>query len=148
MTASPEGCGVVAHDELCLCDVKITNPTTTTVNIPYGITNGEAIAHYGKWDGTLYHWFKLMEFSYREIHKFRLDEEESTMDKRQFATGRFKRTLPDDVYEFLVEGIRQGVQPTPLKNNIAERFGVTINKSYVTKLRQRLVARGEIKLCE
>lgn len=144
MTQSPQGCGVLEHEETCLCDVVITKPTTTCVRIPYGITNGEAIAHFGKWDGTLYHWFKLMEFSYQAIHRFRLDELESQTDQRQFATGKFKRTLPDDVYAFLVEGIRQGIQPTPLRNNITERFGVTINKSYVTKLRQRLEKRGEL----
>lgn len=146
MTLGPEGCGILEHDEECLCDVVITNPTTTCVTIPYGITNGEAIAHYGRWDGTLYHWFKLMEFSYQEIHKFRTEENEKTINKQHMALerGRFRRTLPDDVYEFLVEGIRQNIQPTPLKNSISERFGVTINKSYVTKLRQRLTARGEL----
>lgn len=144
MTRSPEGCGVIEHVETCLCDVVITHPTTTCVRIPYGITNGEAIAHYGKWDGTLYHWFKLMNFSYREIHAYRLEQMENEMDKRPLATGRFKRTLPDDVYAYLVEGIRQGVQPTPLRDSIAEKFSVTINKSYVTKLKQRLQKRGEL----
>jgi hypothetical protein len=52
--------------------------------------------------------------------------------------------MPDDAYHYLVEGIRDGKQPTPLRQELIDIFGVTIHKSYVTKLRQRLERRGEL----
>ena len=143
MTLGPEGCGIVEHPESCLCDVVLTSTSTTTVRIPYGMMHGEAIAHYGKWDGTLVHWFELMDIAWEGIRKHRREQEDNAVRRPPEATG-FKRTLPDDVYEYLVDGIRRGVNPTPLRDEITEKFGVTINKSYVTKLKQRLIERGQL----
>lgn len=151
MTASPEGCGVLEHDESCLCDVHITNPTSTKVIIPYQIVNGVALAHYGNWDGSLVHWFELMDKAWTAIHRFRSNqliyteggrlvvrEGEAVHDSR----GQFSRSIPDEAYAYLVRRISEGGQPTPIRNELIERFGVTINKSYVTKLRGRLTERG------
>lgn len=143
MTLGPVGCGVHEHPDSCLCDVILTSTSTTTVRIPYGMVHGEAIAHYGKWDGSLVHWFELMDKAWEGIRKHRREQEERAKPLPPEQT-RFKRTLPDDVYEHLVDGIRRGVGPTALRNEITEKFGVTINKSYVTKLRQRLTERGQL----
>lgn len=142
MTASPEGCGVLKHDVTCLCDVVIPKATEVRVTIPYGMTNGEAIAHFGKWDGTLLHWFELSDIAWTAIKAVRASRVES-YDNQQ-KDGKFKRTLPPDVYAYLVRGITHGKQPTQLRQEIIDIFDYTINKSYVTKLRQRLQQRGEI----
>lgn len=151
MALSPEGCGVLEHEVTCLCDVHITKPTSTQVIIPYQIVNGVALAHYGKWDGSLVHWFELMDKAWTAIHRFRdnqliytdggrlaVREGEAVHDTR----GQFSRTIPDEAYAYLVKRISEGGQPTPIRSELIERFGVTINKSYVTKLRGRLKERG------
>jgi hypothetical protein len=138
MTKSPEGCGVLEHPPDCLCDVHITKPTTTKLAIPHEMLHGEALAHFGKWDGTLHHWFELASFAWDNIWKFRANQ--PVIDNR----GRYARGLNDDVYAYLVQRIREGGQPTPVRQEIIDRFNVTINKSYVTKLRQRLAQRGEL----
>lgn len=141
MTASPEGCGVPEHPETCLCDVVIPKSTEIRVTIPYDMVNGEALAHFGKWDGTLLHWFELSDKAWPVIKKMRAGQ---SITQTQNPAGSFKRTLPDDVHAYLVQGIRDGKQPSPLRQEIIDRFNYTINKSYVTKLRQRLEKRGEL----
>ena len=141
MTASPEGCGVLDHISTCLCDVII--PHTIDDNyarIPYGHINGEAIAHFGKWDGTIVHWLELVDKANVGLYERRNDL--VLEHRRNEQTGQIFRTMPDEIYEYLVDGIRVGKQPTPLKNEIQARFDYTISKSYVTKLRQRLEKRG------
>lgn len=134
MTASPEGCGVEEHTPDCLCDVHVEQPTVVTARIPFDHPWGTAIAHYGRWNGTLWHWFELVDKANKALRTF-----------RENGPGhKFERRMPDEVYDFLVEGIRQGKQPTPLKNEIHERFGYTIDKSYVTHLRKRLTERGQL----
>lgn len=143
MTKGPEGCGVEEHPEHCLCDVVITTPTETKVGIPYGVPHGEGIAHYGKWDGTLEHWFQIASIAYDAIHKFHHPEPvKPDYDNNPSVATRFKRKLPDDVYDYIVEGIDRGIQPTALRNEIQEKFGVTIHKSYVSKLKHRLKERS------
>lgn len=142
MTSSPEGCGVIKHPPECLCDVVIPTATEVRVRIPYDMVNGEAIAHYGKWDGTLLHWFHLSDIAWNAIKTVRASRVDSYEEQQQ--DGKFKRTLPPDVYAYLVNGIREGKQPTPLRQEIINIFDYTINKSYVTKLRQRLEQRGEL----
>lgn len=144
MTKQPEGCGVEEHHEHCLCDVVIKEPTVTKVGIPYGVPHGEGIAHFGKWDGTLGHWFEIASIAYDAIHKLHNPEPQpGNYDNNPSVATRFKRKLPDDVYDYLVDGINRGIQPTPLRDEIQEKFGVTIHKSYVTKLRQRLNSRSK-----
>lgn len=140
MTYSPEGCGVLEHTPECLCDVKLTEPYTTPnyLAIPYEVLNGEALAHFGKWDGTLTHWFELRDRTRQPLEDFRRNQ--VTEEWR----GHFARKLDEDVFEYLVDGIRLGKQPTPLKNELYMRFGVTIHKSYVTHLRKRLTQRGQL----
>jgi hypothetical protein len=142
MTASPEGCGKTTHPPECLCDVIVKKATEVRVTIPYGMTNGEAIAHFGKWDGSLLHWFELSDIAWDAIKAVRASRVDSYEEQQQ--DGKFKRSLPPDVYAYLVRGIKDNKQPTPLRQEIIDIFGYTINKSYVTKLRQRLQARGEI----
>jgi hypothetical protein len=144
MTASPEGCGVPEHPVECLCDVIITKPTTTKLAIPYEMHNGEAIAYFGKWNGTLLNWFELADIAWQAIHKYRQELEDPPVHANPSYATRYKRTMPDDAYHYLVEGIRDGKQPTPLRQELIDIFGVTIHKSYVTKLRQRLERRGEL----
>lgn len=141
MTASPEGCGIEEHDPLCLCDVVIPKSTEIRVTIPYDMVNGEALAHFGKWDGTLLHWFELSDKAWPAIKRMRAEQ---NIPSVPLTDGTFRRTLPPNVYAYLVEGIRQGKQPTPLRQEIIDIFDYTINKSYVTKLRQRLEKRGEL----
>lgn len=128
------GCGCDDHPPECLCDVIIKEPTPIRVTIPYGIEYGDEIARFGKWDGTLAHWFELVDFAYTALWKHRLPEER----------GAGPRWLDKDVYAFLVQRIRDGGQPTPVRNEIIDKFGVTIHKSYVTHLRKRLTLRGEL----
>lgn len=143
MTKGPEGCGVEEHLVTCLCDVDMSKSEQRPfLAIPHEMPNGEALAYFGKWDGTLLHWFELCDIAWPAIKQWR--HEQSNPPPPPLNSGAFKRTLPDDVYEYLVNGIREGVSPTPLRNEIIERFQYTINKSYVTKLRQRLEARGEL----
>lgn len=138
MTKGPKGCGVIEHPEECLCDVHVTEPTTVQVTIPFNMVNGDALARYGKWDGTLVHWFELSAQAWPAIWKFRA--EQPVLENRQ----RFGRGLPPDVYDYMRERIRDGIMPTPLKNEIAELYDVTIDKSYVTHLRKRMQKRGEL----
>lgn len=138
MTASPEGCGVLEHNQLCLCDVIIPETTSDDyLAIPWDYTNGEAIASFGKWDGSLAHWFELLHIARTGLAKFKTEE---IMEQRNHDFIFTK--LPDDVYKYLVQGIRDGKQPTPLRQEIVDRFQYTISKSYVTKLRQRLERKG------
>jgi hypothetical protein len=144
MTASPEGCGVTEHNELCLCDVIITKPTGDNyLAIPYEYPNGEAVAYFGKWDGTLKHWLEIYDKANMGLRAYYASIEPKPKPPPP-DTGRYKRTLPDDVYDHLVDGIRRGVQPTPLRQELIDFYGITIHKSYVTKLKQRLTARGEL----
>ena len=151
MTLSPEGCDVISHDPNCLCDVKITHPVSPNyLAIPHEMLNGEALAHFGKWDGTIPHWCELVNTVTPAIRLFRKNAEaeevfyfslvEPTIEKT-LAPSRF---LPADVYAYLVRGIRRGMQPTPLRQEIIDEFGYTINKSYVTHLRKRLQQKGEL----
>lgn len=141
MTLGPEGCGIVEHPPVCLCDVVIPKSTEIRVTIPYDLTNGEAIAHFGKWDGSLVHWFELSDKAWTAIKAVRATQG-TVEDYTQ--RGQFKRTFPPPVYAYLVQGIRDGKQPSPLRQEIIDRFNHTISKSYVTKLRHRLRQRGEI----
>lgn len=136
MTLGPEGCGVLEHPPECLCDVHIKDPTTTTVIIPYGITNGEALAYFGDWDGTLAHWFELNAYAWEAIWKYR--QQQPVLQNRQ----RYGRGLDQPVYDYLVQRIREGGQPTPVRQEIIDRFNVTIHKSYVTNLKKRLQKKG------
>lgn len=147
MTLSPEGCGTIQHPPQCLCDVHIPEYIPPNyLAIPYELPNGEALAYFGKWDGTLNHWFELCDIAWPQIKEFRrqIYIREHHPDEPSVNRGRFSRGLPEPVYAFLVQGIKDGMQPTPLRTAIIERFDVTINKSYVTKLRHRLRERGEI----
>lgn len=139
MTQGPQGCGVIQHPEECLCDVPI-NPDTTTqyVIIPYQIPAGVALAHYGKWDGTLLHWFELMDFAWSAIKSHR--KQQAVVDNRD----RYGRGLPADVYYFMKRRIREGAGPTQLRNEIQEQFDVTISVSYVSHLKKRMAKRGEL----
>ena len=151
MTLSPEGCDVISHDPTCLCDVKITHPVSPNyLAIPHEMLNGEALAYFGKWDGTIPHWCELVNKATPPIRLFRkhIESEEifqysmiEPLIEKTMAPSRF---LPADVYAYLVRGIRRGMQPTPLRQEIIDEFGYTINKSYVTHLRKRLQQRGEL----
>ena len=151
MTLSPEGCDVISHDPLCLCDVKITAPVSPNyLAIPHEMLNGEALAYFGKWDGTIPHWCELVNKATPPIRLFRkhIEAEEifqySMIDPMTEKTMTPSRFLPADVYAYLVRGIRRGMQPTPLRQEIIDEFGYTINKSYVTHLRKRLQQKGEL----
>lgn len=137
MTASPQGCGVLEHPEECLCDVIITKPTEFKSRIPFDIDNGPAIAYFGNWDGTLLHWFEISRVAFDAVHLARTRPDIP-------PSGKFARKLPNDVYDYLVEGIRNGKQPTPLRQEIIDLYGYTISKSYVTHLRKRLQKRGQL----
>ena len=141
MTASPEGCGVLEHISTCLCDVVIPHTIDDTyAPIPKGHINGEAIAFFGKWDGSIVHWLELVDKAQVGLYERR--NELVLEQRRNKTTGHILRTMPDEIYEYLVDGIRLGKQPTPLRDEIQARFDYTISKSYVTKLRQRLEKRG------
>ena len=151
MTLSPEGCDVISHDPTCLCDVKITQPVSPNyLAIPHEMLNGEALAYFGKWDGTIPHWCELVNKVTPTINLFRKHAEaeevfyfslvEPTIEKT-LAPSRF---LPADVYAYLVRGIRQGVEPAPLRREIIKEFGWTIDKSYPTQLKKRLQKKGEL----
>ena len=152
MTLSPEGCDVILHDPTCLCDVKITQPVSPNyLAIPHEMLNGEALAYFGKWDGTIPHWCELVNKSTPPIRLFRYNQEVemrrgkvSTEAHIEKTTSRSKRFLPPDVYAYIVRGIRMGVQPTPLRQEIIQEFGRTINKSYVSHLKRRLKEKGEL----
>ena len=137
MTASPKGCGVLEHDEECLCDVIITKPTEVKVRIPFDINHGPAIAHYGKWDGTLVHWFEIQRKAQDALHLMLTRPDIP-------PTGHFARKVPNEVYNYLVERIKDGISPTPLRQEIIDLFDYTIHKSYVTQLRKRLKKRGQL----
>lgn len=136
MTKGPEGCGVVEHPPDCLCDVHIKEPTPVTAVIPYGMVNGEALADFGKWDGTLVHWFELTNYAWDSIWRYRANQ--TVYQNRQ----QYGRGLSQPVYDYLVQRIKEGGQPTPIRQEIIDRFNVTIHKSYVTNLRKRLQKRG------
>lgn len=152
MTLSPNGCDIIEHPETCLCDVKITHPVSPDyLAIPYEMLNGEALAYFGKWDGTIPHWCELVNKATPPIRLFRKHQEaENLRGKVDIApmieyTMKPSRFLPADVSAYLVRGIKQGMMPTPLRQEIIDEFGHTINKSYVTHLRKRLKEKGEIQ---
>lgn len=132
MTLGPAGCGVEEHPESCLCDVVITNPTPVSARIPFDYEYGSAIAQYGKWDGTLVHWFEIYDTARKALLAYRANGQRYN----------FERRMPDEAYEFLVQGIRDGVSNTPLKNALYDKYQVTIDRSYVTHLRKRLTRKG------
>jgi hypothetical protein len=138
MTASPAGCGVLKHPEDCLCDVHIKTPTTVRLAIPHEMLHGEALASYGKWDGTLVHWFELAAFAWPHIWNSR--NIESVEENRE----RYGRGMPDDVHAYMMQRIREGGQPSPIRSEIIQRFGYTINKSTVTNTRKRMAQRGQL----
>lgn len=139
MTLSPEGCGVVEHPPECLCDVIIKEPITSDYPIiPHQIWSGVALAHYGKWDGTLVHWFDLMNIATDAISAYRNGVIVAA------ARSTTRRKMPDDVYQTLLEGIKAGVAPRPLVDSIKTKHNYTITRSYVVHLRKRLIKRGEL----
>jgi hypothetical protein len=147
VTKTPEGCGILEHDELCLCDVVITDKTPDSyLAIPHEYPNGEAIAYYGKWNGTIEHWFQIYEKATTGLRQHYAElEAEMSIDKRKIEPPNgwnFKRRMPDEVYEYLVNGIRRGIKPTALRNELIQEFDYTIDRSYVTKLKDRLKAKG------
>jgi len=113
--------------------------------------NGEALAHFGKWDGTIPHWCELVHKATPPIRLFRKHQEaENLRGKIDVApmieyTITPSRFLPADVSAYLIRGTKQGMMPTPLRQAIIDEFGYTINKSYVTHLRKRLKEKGEIQ---
>lgn len=152
MTLSPEGCDVVSHNPNCLCDVNITHPVSPNyLAIPHEMLNGEALAHFGKWDGTITHWCELVNKTTPPIRLFRKHKHaENIRGKVDIApmieyTITPSRLLPADVYAYLVRGIKQGMMPAPLQQAIKDEFGRTIDKSYVTHLRKRMKQKGELQ---
>ena len=142
MTTSPEGCGIAEHPVTCLCDVVITEPIVADYPvIPYQIKAGVALAHYGKWDGTLQHWLELSRFAWDQIHKYRAEQEERNIEG---ILPNRPTTIPYEAYEYLRMRVAEGAMPGPVLAELWERFGVKISKSYVSKTRARMREKGEL----
>lgn len=57
--------------------------------------------------------------------------------------GELNRKLNDEQFVFLKGLINQGMMPTPAINLIKEKFGISIHRSYVNKLKHKMIKNGE-----
>jgi hypothetical protein len=160
MVASPEGCGVFDHDETCLCDVVITKPTEFVCVLPNDLEHGKYIAELIGWDGKdIVAFFEAYTKGMDAIRKayergFSPDEAAGhIIGQRKLKEGRqngyymfVPKNIPWEVYDYLREQVKLGVQPSPLVKAIEEKFGITIHKSYVSKTKKRMIQRGEMEI--
>jgi hypothetical protein len=154
MVASPEGCGVWEHDETCLCDVVISKPTKFVCTIPDDLEHGKLIAELINWDGEdLVAFFEAYTKGMDAIRSayergMTPDEAAGKIKGRRRRMSNYKqfvpKNIPYEVYDYLREQVRLGIQPTPLVKAIQDKFNVTIHKSYVTKTKNRMIRRGEM----
>lgn len=155
MVASPIGCGVEEHAESCLCDVVITKPTTFALGIsdlkfydyiadklnfasPY---TTESLA-----DFMTKYLAVFAEIAKRERleSKARSGLVQPITEEHPFHRVNNKNTkLNEEQFEWLKEQIVSGGGPTATARLMFEVHGVTINKSYVNKLRMRMKESGE-----
>lgn len=147
MTASPKGCGVIEHEETCLCDVNIDNvkPWKVAVTIPYDYFGGIEICEKFNlgvpWTGAdLATFFEQLSNLRKHIDKNGKVNSYPNAGPRQ----RKIKKLTLEQLEDLKSWIREGIQPTPCTRLMQDTYGVSITRSYVTKMRQRMEVRGEL----
>jgi hypothetical protein len=155
VVASPLGCGIREHDETCLCDVIVKNPTPIRCRIPDDLEHGKYIAELINWDykdlGVFFEAYTKGMDAIRKAYErgMTMDEAAGNIRGRRKRKSNYNHFVPKNipwgVYDYLREQVRLGVGPTPLVNAIKEKFNVTIHKSYVTKTKNRMIQRGEME---
>ena len=137
-------CGVEGHDEECLCDVIITKPTKVTVTIPDSFQYGQEVVEYL---GLGVPWKASDLLLFLETHQKLVAAIKAEKYKKVIETsrkiGEMNRKLDDEQFVFLKDLINQGMMPTPAINLIKEKFGISIHRSYVNKLKHRMIKNGE-----
>lgn len=154
MTKSPKGCGVIEHPDNCLCDVRIQVPLPIAVTIPSDLQHGEFVANLIEFSPPytseelarfLSEWDRGMRLIQNE-RSLQLSISRNHIEKTgdgSFITRKGNIKLTDGQFIWLKDRIREGVGPTELVRLMQEEHGVTINKSYVPKLRKRMKECGE-----
>lgn len=155
MVASPLGCGVLEHDETCLCDVLVKKSSPIVCRIPDDLEHGKYIAELINWDyKDLSVFFEAYTKGMDAIRKayergMTPDEAAGKIRGRRKRKSNYSHFVPKfltwDVYNYIRERVVAGCGPSALVREVQEQFNVTIHKSYVTKTKNRMIERGEME---
>jgi hypothetical protein len=137
-------CGVEGHDEECLCDVIITKPTKVTVTIPDSFQYGHEVVEYlglgVPWKAADLALF--LETHQKLVAAIKAEKYKNVIESSR-KIGELNRKLNDEQFVFLKGLINQGMMPTPAITIIKEKYGISIHRSYVNKLKHKMIAKGE-----
>lgn len=155
MVASPLGCGIREHEESCLCDVIVNTPTEIRCRIPDDLEHGKYVAELINWDykdlSVFFEAYNKGMEAIRKAHErgMTMDEAAGNIRGRRRRKSNYShfvpKNIPWEVYDYLRQQVRLGVQPTALVNAIKEEFNISIHKSYVSKTKKRMIERGEME---
>lgn len=137
-------CGVEGHDEDCLCDVIITKPTPITVTIPQDFRYGQEVVDYL---GLGVPWkaedlLLFLETHEKLVQAIRREQRKPQTEAAQ-RLALLKSKLTPEQRQHLKDLINQKYTPTQAVNVIKEQYGIVLHRSYVNKLKQRMIVAGE-----
>lgn len=137
-------CGVDGHDEECLCDVIITKPTKVTVTIPDSFKYGHEVVEYLGL-GVPWKAGDLILFleTHRKLEAAIKAEKYKNVIESSRRIGEMNRKLNDEQFVFLKSLINKGMMPTPAIKLVKEKYGIDIHRSYVNKLKHKMIKNGE-----
>ena len=142
MTASPEGCGVMEHEETCLCDVIIDKPVEIMPNFHldyWGIRTAMDVGDYSiPFDAPKFvdmmHKFTVA-FDILTERQRQLDEAEQQVTGSMPLTMHGNAKMPFEARQFVKNCVDKKWNYSDIIHGVEKRFGVTISKSYISKKR-------------
>ncbi len=142
MTASPEGCGTIEHDETCLCDVIITQPVPIMKDFHldfWGIRTAMQVGDYSiPFDAPkfadLMHKLVVASDILAERNRLLAEGRDSDVAQPQLAMhGNAK--MPFEARQFVKDCVDNKWVYRDIIDEVQTRFKVSITKSYISKKR-------------
>lgn len=142
MTASPKGCGVLEHEETCLCDVIIGKPVPIMPNFHldyWGIRTAMEVGDYSiPFDAPkfadLMHKLVVASDILTERERLLAEGRDSEVSNTQLSMhGNAK--MPFEARQFVKNCVDKKWVYRDIIDEVQARFKVSITKSYISKKR-------------
>lgn len=123
------GCGVTEHDDDCLCDVHVDQPTPIGVSFPHDITFASVICEHMGFEAPYKHEDVLNALQMVGRAKDMLS------GPRDEYEWRDNQKVPHDAREFMRECAEAGMRNKEVRQLVLDGWGVTVSPAYVSKRR-------------
>lgn len=131
-------CGVMTHDEECLCDVIVKEVTPINYGLPDYLLGGKWVAGQlgigTPWTSASLADFMQAYLAAWDIYARPIEDRQAVASLRKMNAVQF-----DDLKRM----VRLGYEPRTCVDEMYALHGVEVSRSYICKLRKRMQARGE-----